>query len=343
LIPFFSAEAATNVSACGTLNTAGETYTLTQDVSSTGTCFTLTANNVVLNLNGFTVSYATSSTGVGVSLGDGGIYTGITIHNGAITGGHQENSHAIYYWDGRRDDLLFYDLTISVGGIQSNGISLYAADDIEIHNVDITMDSTKENQCSHYGGHIVGIGLSRSGGDIDIYNNRITGNGMLGIAVSDCLNEFSEDMEIYGNYISLWSPVRDGYAINIAGRDNVCSDGTKIYINTIDQVNGRGIMVAVWDSASDYGPGNIEIYENNITVREGWDCEYDRPGTAIGLRLRFGVHDIYAHDNDIYGFAGTGVAVGSQPEKDGATIHGISTGSSPPYGVNNLFEKITWK
>ena len=59
-------DAATSVSACGILNTAGETYTLTQDVSAAGTCFTMTGNNITLDLNGHTIYYAQSSSGIGV-------------------------------------------------------------------------------------------------------------------------------------------------------------------------------------------------------------------------------------------------------------------------------------
>jgi len=33
--------AVTNVTGCGTLNTAGETYVLQNDISTTGTCFTI--------------------------------------------------------------------------------------------------------------------------------------------------------------------------------------------------------------------------------------------------------------------------------------------------------------
>ncbi len=47
-----------NINSCGTLNQAGATYDLTADVSSTGTCFTITEDNITLNLNGHTVTYA---------------------------------------------------------------------------------------------------------------------------------------------------------------------------------------------------------------------------------------------------------------------------------------------
>src|SRR3990172_6360317 len=45
------------LTACGTLNVAGATYVLQNDVSSLASCFNITANNVELNLNGHTVTY----------------------------------------------------------------------------------------------------------------------------------------------------------------------------------------------------------------------------------------------------------------------------------------------
>ncbi len=52
------------VDACGTLSTVGATYTLNQSVSSSGTCFNITANNVVINCNGFTITSGSSGYGI---------------------------------------------------------------------------------------------------------------------------------------------------------------------------------------------------------------------------------------------------------------------------------------
>lgn len=61
-----SVNALTNVSACGTLSTAGETYQLTQDITSAGTCFTIGANNITLDCVGHSVTG--NGTGYGVLL-----------------------------------------------------------------------------------------------------------------------------------------------------------------------------------------------------------------------------------------------------------------------------------
>ena len=45
-----------NVTDCGGLNTTNAVYTLTGNVSSNGTCFNITANNVTLNGNGYMIN-----------------------------------------------------------------------------------------------------------------------------------------------------------------------------------------------------------------------------------------------------------------------------------------------
>lgn len=56
-VPSFAHAGTTNIAACGNLNVANETYVLQNDVSSVGSCFTITASDITLDLNGHTVTY----------------------------------------------------------------------------------------------------------------------------------------------------------------------------------------------------------------------------------------------------------------------------------------------
>ncbi len=324
------------IASCQDLTQSNTYYLLADDIVTGGTCFTNHVSNIHLDLNSYTVSYAQTEPGHAF-YEQWSNRDNVTIENGFMIGGYQNNSHALYWVTDGSDNLVIRNLSLSVAGVETSGIKIGTGNNLEIHHVNIEMDSDKADPCSHYGEPIAGISLAHRGGDIDIHHNFVTGTGMTGIVTSSC-GTYTEPLEIHNNYISTWSPVRDGYAIGISGTNNSCSDGTLIYDNTINQQNGRGIIVDGWTGNESYGPGNIEMYGNHITVKEGWDCEYDRPGTAAGIRLRFGAHDVYAHDNEIYGLAGTGVAVGSEPGKDGATAIGIYSGSSLPYGLNNRFE-----
>lgn len=328
---------------CMSLSEPDRYYLLLNDVSSDSTCFTLDADNIILDLNGKTVKYATASSGVGFITASGHLFNGLTLKNGIFEGGSFENSHVFHQDGSNLDNAIVHTIKASAGGLQTQGLIFGTGEGLNVHHVAIDLDSTKEDPCSHYGGHIAGIRLSRRGGEIEVYNNSVAGKGMQGIIMSDCGTwDSSEPALIHHNYVSMWSPVRDGYAISMAGRDNACSDGTRIYNNTIEQISGRGLAVAGWDVGSDYGPGNVEIFENNVYVQEGPDCEYNAHGTAIGFIIRFGAHDIHFHDNYMTGKAGVGIEEGtyegSDPNIDGSTVQAIKVGSSPPHGINNVIE-----
>jgi hypothetical protein len=351
------------VKSCKDITVGNKYYLLLDNVTSAGTCFQIHAGNWVFDLNGYAVNYAQSESGYGFydqwSHSDN-----LEIKNGTISGGPRSYSHSIYFQDSGNDNLLIHDLEIYASGVQSEGVLTNGGNNFVIHDVKVVLDSTKQNPCDHNGGHIKGIGLQNRGGRTEIYNNSIVGKGMLGIGVATCgrWNKYTDGyMLIHDNYVSMWSPVRDGYAISISSNQNGCSDGSRIYNNTIDQISGRGIAVAGWNMGTDYGPGDVEVYNNSIKVKEGADCEYCGSGTAVGFLTRFGAHDLYVHDNYITGTAGHLLVEGTyyqicklHPEqcpqteqackngydvnRDGSTTDGLKIHSQYPNGLNNRFE-----
>ncbi|HTW46083.1 MAG TPA: hypothetical protein VMD58_11100 [Acidobacteriaceae bacterium] len=80
----------TPLSACADLTQSG-TYYLSQDVSSTGTCFFIDANNITLNLNGHTITYGTGggSAGTpGILLADANYETDYSLAQRGTTNNH---------------------------------------------------------------------------------------------------------------------------------------------------------------------------------------------------------------------------------------------------------------
>jgi len=69
------------IDACGTLSNDGATYTLNQSVSSSGTCFTIDANNITLDGNGYWINYSDTSDGYGITASS---KTNVTIKNANI-------------------------------------------------------------------------------------------------------------------------------------------------------------------------------------------------------------------------------------------------------------------
>jgi hypothetical protein len=72
----------TPIDACATLNTAGERFYLTEDVSGTGDCMKIFQNNVILDLNGFSINGDGDSGDEGVVVYNG--KTGIVVKDGTI-------------------------------------------------------------------------------------------------------------------------------------------------------------------------------------------------------------------------------------------------------------------
>jgi len=76
--------AVTQVSACGPLGKANETYVVTASLSAPGTCFLVQANGITIDLAGNTLS---GPGGVGAGVWDGGVARpSTTVKNGTIQG-----------------------------------------------------------------------------------------------------------------------------------------------------------------------------------------------------------------------------------------------------------------
>ncbi len=113
-------------SACGTLDTNGGQYSLTQNVNTSGTCFTIGANNVLLDCKGYIINYSTDGTSGTYGIDGTGSYDNITIKgcnifegNASITG---LRKHGIYFFNSDNSTIAFNNITVS--GNLSIGISL---------------------------------------------------------------------------------------------------------------------------------------------------------------------------------------------------------------------------
>lgn len=296
-----SAMAATNVSACGVLDNAGETYTLTQDVSSSGTCFAIADDNITFNLGGYMVTYGTGAGNdfFGIAMPPGyatdltrAQYPGLPdsafgggvnaiIYNGSITqgSGNGTNSHAIY----GRSGTEIYDTTTTVHGDDTDNIYFVWSNNVLIHDNIANNNSTVVTN-RHQGKEV--IGSLRDSGNTKIYNNTINGGPQWGIRLSH--NSGGETgFEIYGNTIKQNARVANPYSIGAH------ADNTKVYNNIIAPVNGRGIHVQ---------QDNIEVYGNTITVGEGPNAEY-AGGWSHGIKLE-GTNNSNIHDNVVTANAG---------------------------------------
>jgi hypothetical protein len=327
------------ISDCKEITSGNTYYLLMKDAVSSGTCFSVSASNVAVDINGYTVNYAQSSTGIGVDAAWDA--SDVEVKNGRLIGGKFADSYAVYF-PGNNNRVSINTLDISAGGLQTDGIIVGDGNDLAIFNNNIKLDSQKKAPCDHQIGHIHGIMINGREGKVEIHHNSVTGKLMKGIQIGSCGHwDSSSPQLIYQNYIGYESMITDGYAIAMEGNGGICSDGTKIYENKIDQVNGRGIIIAGWNDSYDQGPGNVELYNNDIRVQEGSDCENKTKGETKAVKIRFGSNHVWFHDNYVKAVAGKNVGVDYYPNAQGGTAYGISVSDGGTYGISNLIERNT--
>jgi parallel beta-helix repeat protein/surface protein len=145
----------------GVLDSAGTTYTLTENITSTGTCLNVTAENVTIDCDGYSITYSTGGQNDTYGLLSSGYNT--TAKNCVINDGNwsgNSSRHGIYFYS-NSDNSLIYNNTINV----SNGIGIYSR---YLDDCNITGNTIYTN---------VAAGIySHNSANIFILDNNVTNN-----------------------------------------------------------------------------------------------------------------------------------------------------------------------
>ncbi|MFH1126602.1 MAG: hypothetical protein V1718_00655, partial [archaeon] len=157
---------ATDVFACGNLNIANTVYTLTNNVSSTATCFTIGANNITLDGTGYWINYSNTSTGYAID--NTGGYDNITIKNLKIVQGSTSiDSYAIYFNSGANNGTITNN-SITTSGQYSDSIWLQTSSNFNTISNNTITTSAQDGDV---------IFLSSSSSSNTISGNNITASG----------------------------------------------------------------------------------------------------------------------------------------------------------------------
>ncbi|MBU0536683.1 MAG: right-handed parallel beta-helix repeat-containing protein, partial [Nanoarchaeota archaeon] len=223
---------------CGTLDRANTVYYLTQDVTSSGTCFTITSDNVTLEGRGNTINYGgtnSNSYGIRIDANDNATIRNVTINEEYTSG---SNKHAIYL-TGSKNNLIDNVTVQTKGASNSHGIYL-STNSYNNTIIDSTVSSS--------GG--TGHGIYIASGSIEnrIINNTIstTGSGTV-----YALYLYSNSNTINGNKITN----SIGTAVYITG-----STGNNLTNNEANSTNGNSYIVFGSTSAQFnhiIGPDNL--------------------------------------------------------------------------------------
>ncbi len=310
-----------HISACGLLSQANTTYILDQDVSATGTCFTITATGIVLDLNGKTINFDTASSGTnglsGVTIGDASHWVnlddnGFKLKNGKIVQqGTSTYSYAIYIYNTNPRNVELSGLDVSVRGNSSTSVNERGTINLSIHDNIFRSSVAAIGNRMAYDGYALQV---QQGQNYDIHDNKIIG-GHGGIA----FNTTAPNSRVYRNDINHKAVDSNGFGVALYKPHS-----TKVYENYIHTTDGLGILV-------DNEVQDVEVYSNTINVQMGPKSEYGSGYFAWGIKCRIppgtNSYNLKVHDNDITTQTGDGLV-------DQAAGIGIYDG---PSNLNNEF------
>jgi len=239
------------ISECGNLNTENAAYTLSKSVNSTGTCFTIGANNITLDCQGYTINYSTAgASGIGYGVYSNKNFT--TIKNCIIKeGASAGNSKYAIYFNGAKNGTIENN-TITTSGSYGYGISLF----LSSTNIFLNNTITTSGEDGY------GISLFLSSTNIFLNNKIITSNADgYGISLSSSnSNTFSNNTIITSN-ISGYGIYLGTSSTNNLSNNNITTSGSF----------GRGIYL--------FSNSNSNTLSNNMITTLGSD--------GYGIRLYY--------------------------------------------------------
>jgi len=240
-------------SSCQILSTPNQIYTLTENVTSTGTCFTISAENITLDCNNYWINYSTSG-----STSNYGVYANqfnTTIKNCNVVDGNlvtvDEDRHGIFINTGNNCTLFnnsvttntssaillesdFSNLTSNRGISGRHGIDLRDSDNNVIINnfgnsttegawyaagisISYSLDNLLINNTAESKGY--GFYMGTRTNNTLLINNTAISYGLTAIIIDNSINN------TFINQKAEVDPTNGDYAVSIASsRDNLFRD-----------------------------------------------------------------------------------------------------------------------
>lgn len=216
---------------CGEINVPGQTYTLLNNLTSNNTCITITVSDVILNLNGYTITYGEAGIGNGVDVNGVSTLDNVTIINGSIIkgAGLGGTNYGIQFTS--VENSLINDVSIHTAG---DGLANYGIFINGVSNENTISDSTII--ANGTGGNARGIRFDSASVNNSVVRNTITTDS-IGIS-SFAIDSVLVDDSIFANNTIHTQSGSSSHGIRIAGGDNLT-----ILNNTITSTGslGRGI------------------------------------------------------------------------------------------------------
>lgn len=250
------------------LDQAGKTYFLTQDITLGGTGIVIKGENITLDLNGHTVTYGHSQAGrhhgILIAAAKATIRNGMVVQSPNATYDKADKNAGSYGIAsfGRAAMAEISGVHVTVHQHAANPICfLNKCPDAKIHH-NVCVSNVDTLKSRHYPGASL-LRLDANGGAVKVHHNILLRGCHRGLA----LGGKGGTCDVYANDIDHTQGYTNGYAISL-GRSNV-----KVHNNRITST-GRGMHVC---------SSNLEIYENFLDLRQHMVFD-DRPQGSLNYR-----------------------------------------------------------
>ena len=333
-----------HLNSCGPLRDQGATYILDNDVSSPNTCFGVGADNMTLNLDGHTVTYAASSQhyatfgASGIACWDpsekngeaNGAPCGDSFDNFTLAGpgsivqgpGAAPYSHPVRFGQGLHSGPFIRGVTFTWSAPSSIGIYVnYAGADVPgggevslctFHN-NVTVI---RNRHGEEGQSVKFDQSTRLHKPILLMNNTVTGGAQGG------LYTLAPGSSIYGNHVAQAATYTNDFGIYVWGTR------TDVHDNTVRPSQGRGISIDGITGST----AQSRVYNNAIEVIEKpTNIEYNgcQPGGAYAIQF---------DDNPVQATAYSNRATSDAADCDGEALRITETESAQKnISHNNIY------
>ncbi|MBI2139890.1 right-handed parallel beta-helix repeat-containing protein [Candidatus Woesearchaeota archaeon] len=317
------------VAQCGFLSQENTTYSLLQNVSSSGTCFTITASNVTLDCLGNNITYGITGTGAGVNTSSSGWLMNLTIKNCRIAKSGQLGSsnygislEMAVNGSITNNTILPHGLNLSYGISLSNSSSFLIARNnistngyvsnlgIELRNSSVNNMITENTIMTNGSNFSYGIMLAWNSSNNTILSNNITASGLAETSAVGTTNlgiylqRNSSYNEIINNTIKT-NGTSQNYGIylfgnttsNIIRNNTIMTNGTNTnYGIRLTQDVVKTTIVSNNINAGGKGTGNYGIY---ILTRSDFSLVINNTISANGNDSSYGVYLQNSRNNNI--------------------------------------------
>ena len=267
-----------NLTACGTLNQANTVYHLTKNVSSTGTCFTIAADNITLDGRGYSVKYSTSNV-AGFGFNNSG-YNDVVVKNANFNNirGSSLLSSDVYFYKSISGSIFNNTFILNMTQVNPNIV-------LENSNLTSLFDNTiiKSNSLNP------GVRVYYSNEINFSHNLIIVGNSAsCGLAVSVLK---STAVYIFNNSILNNCSNTDAYVIQLTGVNM-----STIYKNVLiggSMGSSGGVLSLAQDSNSNNISDNYirNIFSAGVVIRVSGDSFNNLFSSNVLLRSIGGYYD----------------------------------------------------